>query len=52
MSQVSLWGEQPKHNVAERDVMFVLLFLIPCLVISFVFMKPSLDAHINLSHVP
>ena len=49
ISQVSLCGEQPKPNVDEGNVLFILIFGIPCFRI--VFIKYSLDVHINLSHV-
>ena len=46
-----LWGEQQKPNVAEGDVMFVLLFGIPCFLIVFVFLQTLPDEQINSSHV-
>ena len=51
ISQVSLWVEQPKPNVDEGDVMFILIFLIPCWLIVFVFLKPFPYVDINLSRV-
>ena len=44
-------GEQPKLNIDEGYVMFILLFGIPCLMIVFVFMQPLPDFHINLPRV-
>ena len=45
------WKEQPRPNVAEGYVMFILIFGIPCLMIVYIFMRPSPDSHINFSHV-
>ena len=49
--QVYLWGEQPKPNVYEVDVILILISGIPYFLIVFVFMQHLSDVHFNLSHV-
>ena len=43
--------EQPKPNISEGDVVFIFIFEIPCLLISFVFLQPSSDVHNILSRI-
>ena len=43
--------EQPKPNADEADILLILLFRIPCLLIVFIFLQPSLYVDIHLSHV-
>ena len=51
ISQVSLYGEQPKPNFDEKYVLFILIFGINCLLIVFVFLQPSPVVHIKFSHI-
>ena len=50
ISQVYLCGEQLKPNADEGDILLILIFGIPCLLIVLVFLHPSLDINISFLH--
>ena len=51
ISQVSLWGEQPKPNVYVGYTLLMCVLGIPSFLVLFLIMIPSHDVHISLSPV-
>ena len=49
--KVYLWGEQPKSNVDEVDILLIPVLGLSCFLDLFVILIPSPDVNIVVSHV-